>query len=70
MRLITLDAFVDANNLCPTLIKVDVEGAELQGLKGTLNTLRHCRPKLPLATHGIEVKISALSCSVADVTGV
>ncbi len=39
----------------PSLMKIDVEGAELMVLKGAERTLRECRPVLFLATHGPEV---------------
>lgn len=45
--LTTIDEFVAANNI-PRVdcIKLDIEGAELDALKGGENTIRKCKPKL------------------------
>jgi FkbM family methyltransferase len=39
----------------PTIIKMDIEGGELAALKGAQALLTRCRPRVFLATHGIEV---------------
>jgi FkbM family methyltransferase len=42
----TLDSFVTANELRPAFIKIDVEGAELACLRGSVATLKRFRPRL------------------------
>jgi FkbM family methyltransferase len=51
----SIDAFVDAGHRPPTLMKIDVEGAEADVLSGATNTLRTYRPTLFLATHSPQV---------------
>lgn len=41
---VTVDEYCEAHQLEPTLIKIDVEGAEDLVLEGALRTLRTCRP--------------------------
>ncbi len=36
-------------------MKIDVEGAELSVLKGTMDTVKRYYPKIFLSTHGIDV---------------
>jgi FkbM family methyltransferase len=43
---VTLDEFCRSENLRPDLIKIDVEGFELEVLKGALSLLRDVRPML------------------------
>lgn len=51
-----LDSLREATDLpAPSLLKVDVEGAELLVLRGGERTLRACGPVIFLATHGPEV---------------
>ncbi|MEO7445653.1 MAG: FkbM family methyltransferase [Ferruginibacter sp.] len=57
----TIDDFVATSGKVPQLIKIDVEGAELDVLEGALKTLHTHHPVLLLATHechvpGIEEK--------------
>jgi FkbM family methyltransferase len=59
---IALDAFVKAENLpAPHIIKVDIEGAELDFLKGATTLLQNNTPKLFLATHGRVIHAECLA---------
>ncbi|HEX5179675.1 MAG TPA: FkbM family methyltransferase [Gemmatimonadaceae bacterium] len=53
VELVSLDVLTDSKSIPdPTLIKIDVEGAELDVLKGAARTLDRARPAILLATHG------------------
>jgi FkbM family methyltransferase len=46
-----IDDFVDAAGVRPTMLKIDVEGAELDALDGAVRTLRDVRPVIFLELH-------------------
>src|ERR1700680_2203351 len=48
---VSIDRFCSDARLTPDLIKIDVEGAELQVLLGADRTLRSAKPKIILAVH-------------------
>ncbi|MER3430247.1 MAG: hypothetical protein C4324_04245 [Blastocatellia bacterium] len=48
---ITIDQFVLAEKISPDVIKIDVEGAELDVIYGAENTLSRSRPVIFLSTH-------------------
>jgi FkbM family methyltransferase len=48
----TLDGFLQRGGHKPTVIKIDVEGAELDVLNGAVETLRTVRPTVLLEIHG------------------
>jgi FkbM family methyltransferase len=47
----TLDELVSANQIAPNCIKIDVEGAELDVLRGARDTISKFRPKIRLSVH-------------------
>ena len=50
---ITIDDFCEAENIKPTHIKIDIEGAEIYALKGMLDTIKNYKPKLYIEFHEI-----------------
>lgn len=55
VRTVRLDDFCAERRLHPAAVKIDVEGAELEVLRGGEETLRRCRPVIFLSTHGPDV---------------
>lgn len=53
---ITLDGLVDAGELSPDLIKIDVEGGGLEVLKGAEKILRESRPMLFFEIHAANLE--------------
>lgn len=52
VRLLTIDGLWQRSEIpIPSLIKMDVEGAELNALRGGINMLKCARPTIFLATH-------------------
>jgi hypothetical protein len=45
---VTIDEFCGALHLAPDVIKIDVEGAELDALRGARQTIARCGPSLAL----------------------
>jgi FkbM family methyltransferase len=59
VRTLTLDRLLQDGGLRPpNLIKIDVEGAELDCLRGASSIVQNFRPVIFLATHGQEVHAS------------
>lgn len=52
VELITIDGFVEKTGKKPDYIKIDVDGYELDVLRGMIGTLRDCRPILVVETNG------------------
>jgi FkbM family methyltransferase len=48
---ISIDVFVATRGVAPSAITIDVEGAELEVLKGALLTLQKCRPLVWVSVH-------------------
>ena len=50
-RLTTVDAFCEAEGVSPDFIKADIEGAERQMMKGSVETLSRDAPKISICTY-------------------
>lgn len=50
-KTVTIDTFCDEQNVRPTFIKADIEGAERLMLTGAAKTLADCAPKLSICTY-------------------
>jgi FkbM family methyltransferase len=48
VQVTTLDEYCNKNNVCPSFIKLDVEGAESKVIKGSAKTLARCAPVISL----------------------
>jgi len=59
VRTVALDGLVLRKEIRPpTLLKIDIEGAELECLQGASNSIQEYRPLIFLATHGQEIHSS------------
>jgi FkbM family methyltransferase len=58
---ITIDEFVEQNHIPPSLIKMDIEGAEYDALLGAEKVLRKYEPIIFLATHGAEIQKNCIN---------
>lgn len=56
---VTLDSFCASVHGLPDVIKMDVEGAELDVLLGAKDTLAHCSPKLLIELHHFDGNVAA-----------
>ena len=56
LKQITLDSFCDESGLIPEVIKIDVEGAEINVLKGAKNILKKYKPIIYLSIHPRHIK--------------
>ena len=52
VAVVSADTFAATYKVIPSLLKVDVEGAELSVLKGAQELLMHHKPMILLSTHG------------------
>lgn len=62
---VILDEFVKSERIVPNVIKIDVEGAEMNVLKGMRQTMREYRPILFLEIH--PTNLSYFNSSTSDV---
>jgi FkbM family methyltransferase len=60
VRTVTLDSFCEQRGILPSVIKIDVEGAELRVLNGARALLLAERPSIMLSTHGEEVHLACV----------
>lgn len=51
VRATTLDSFCSERNIKPTLIKTDLEGADINALEGARKTIASCRPRLAISVY-------------------
>ncbi len=58
---VSLDQFVSVYGAVPSVIKIDVEGSELDVLNGARELLRARRPAILLSTHGPGLKEKCLA---------
>ena len=65
---LALDSLLAARKIrAAPVIKIDVEGAELDALRGAAHLIEAHRPVILLATHGAEVHAGCVaSCRIAD----
>lgn len=56
VRMLTLDSL----ELCPSLMKVDVEGFEVDVLQGSLKTIQKYKPKIIIETHSKKLRRESL----------
>ncbi|MCX6922368.1 MAG: FkbM family methyltransferase, partial [Verrucomicrobia bacterium] len=61
VRMTTIDGVVEECEIdCLDVIEMDIEGAELQGLRGAVNTLRRLKPNLLICTYHREDDIPTI----------
>ena len=60
-RATTLDAIARELDVVPALLKIDVEGAELNVLRGAEGLLRDRHPHLVVETHGLEIEAECVA---------
>jgi FkbM family methyltransferase len=59
VRTVTIDGLVSRGEIRPpNLMKIDIEGAEFDCLKGAANVIQEFRPTIFLATHGLEAHLA------------
>jgi FkbM family methyltransferase len=65
----SVDSFCDKHKVEPTYIKADLEGHELEFLKGAAETIRRQRPKLAITTYHRKGDANRLSSYVKHIDG-
>ncbi len=67
VSVVAVDEFVAEEKIQPTHMKIDVEGFEVEVLRGARNTLETLRPTLFLSTHG--PRIHSACCQLLRLIG-
>lgn len=57
---VTLDEIAETMNLAPDVLKIDVEGAEMEVFRGGEKLLRRARPTIFLSTHSPALRTRCL----------
>lgn len=66
VQTVCLDDIVASGNLpSPDILKIDVEGAEVQVLQGAVSLLSKAHPIIFLSTHGLELNIKCCDLLVS-----
>jgi len=60
IAVVSLDDFIVAYKVVPSLLKIDVEGEEMSVLKGAKNLLSNNKPVILLSTHKQELRFKCL----------
>jgi FkbM family methyltransferase len=58
---ISIDEFIEKYRIIPTVMKIDVEGAELAVLQGAKRLLSENQPTIMLSVHGDDLRVNCLS---------
>ena len=56
---VALDSFCSSSDIRPDVVKMDVEGAELEVLLGARDTIERCSPKLLIELHHFDGDVTA-----------
>lgn len=56
-----LDSLIEKIGAMPDVIKIDVEGAEAEVIRGAMDTIKQGRPKIFLSTHSPELRVECTS---------
>jgi FkbM family methyltransferase len=63
---VSLDCYCERTGLSPEVIKIDVEGAEIDVLRGARNTLKTSRPVVFLSVHPRQIQTAGRSLDELD----
>ena len=54
VRVTSIDTFCTSNNVSQTYLKTDLEGTEIDVLRGARETIKRMRPKIVITTYHVE----------------
>lgn len=63
---VDIDSFCERHKITPSIIKLDVEGAELHTLRGAERTIRHAKPKLMISLYHVGAHIWELPLLIKE----